>query len=114
MPEIAYLNLGNPRFSVGVCPETHWNPKNRSYRPGCIMCIGDLQTANLQGLRKRRKLNPNPHVIFFHPSKVFINWFVTYLGTGSGSMSHAIMRTIAPTGHLYTFEFHEQRAKIAK
>ena len=35
-------------------------------------------------------------------------------GTGSGSMSHAIMRTIAPTGHLYTFEFHEQRAKIAK
>ncbi len=28
-------------------------------------------------------------------------------------MSHAILRTIAPSGHLYTFEFHEQRAKMA-
>ena len=36
------------------------------------------------------------------------------LGTGSGSLSHAIIRTIAPTGHLHTFEFHEQRANIAR
>ncbi|XP_014772887.1 tRNA (adenine(58)-N(1))-methyltransferase catalytic subunit TRMT61A [Octopus bimaculoides] len=34
-------------------------------------------------------------------------------GTGSGSLSHAILRTILPTGHLHTFEFHEQRAEIA-
>lgn len=39
---------------------------------------------------------------------------VVETGTGSGSMSHAIMRTIAPTGHLFTFEFHEQRAKLAR
>ncbi|CAL8298220.1 unnamed protein product [Arctogadus glacialis] len=31
-------------------------------------------------------------------------------GTGSGSLSHAILRTIAPTGHLHTVEFHKQRA----
>lgn len=35
-------------------------------------------------------------------------------GTGSGSLSHAIIRTIAPTGHLYTFEFHKQRADLAR
>lgn len=36
-------------------------------------------------------------------------------GTGSGSLSHAILRTVAPTGHLHTVEFHEQRAqKVAE
>ncbi|XP_077179888.1 tRNA (adenine(58)-N(1))-methyltransferase catalytic subunit TRMT61A [Paroedura picta] len=34
-------------------------------------------------------------------------------GTGSGSLSHAIIRTISPTGHLYTVEFHQQRAEKA-
>ncbi|XP_070777096.1 tRNA (adenine(58)-N(1))-methyltransferase catalytic subunit TRMT61A [Enoplosus armatus] len=34
-------------------------------------------------------------------------------GTGSGSLSHAILRTIAPTGHLHTVEFHQQRAEKA-
>ncbi|KAJ8290348.1 hypothetical protein GJAV_G00011720 [Gymnothorax javanicus] len=34
-------------------------------------------------------------------------------GTGSGSLSHAILRTIAPDGHLYTVEFHQQRAEKA-
>jgi hypothetical protein len=36
-----------------------------------------------------------------------------FSGTGSGSLSHAIISTIMPEGHLYTFEFHEQRAQKA-
>ncbi|ORZ28591.1 tRNA methyltransferase complex subunit Cpd1 [Lobosporangium transversale] len=34
-------------------------------------------------------------------------------GTGSGSFSHSIARTLAPTGHLYTFEYHQERANAA-
>ncbi|KAL3277530.1 hypothetical protein HHI36_012875 [Cryptolaemus montrouzieri] len=35
-------------------------------------------------------------------------------GTGSGSLSHAIIRKIKPSGHLYTFDFHETRVDIAR
>ncbi len=35
-------------------------------------------------------------------------------GTGSGGLSHVIARTVSPNGHLYTYEFHEQRAALAK
>ncbi|XP_066150717.1 tRNA (adenine(58)-N(1))-methyltransferase catalytic subunit TRMT61A [Euwallacea fornicatus] len=35
-------------------------------------------------------------------------------GTGSGSLSHAIIRAVKPHGHLYTFDFHEIRSKTAK
>ncbi|CAE6349516.1 unnamed protein product [Rhizoctonia solani] len=35
-------------------------------------------------------------------------------GTGSGSFSHSIARTIGPTGKLFSFEFHEQRANKAR
>ncbi|KAH9502795.1 tRNA (adenine(58)-N(1))-methyltransferase catalytic subunit trmt61a [Bulinus truncatus] len=38
---------------------------------------------------------------------------VAEAGTGSGSLSHAIIRTILPAGHLFTFEFHKERSEKA-
>ncbi|XP_045588793.2 tRNA (adenine(58)-N(1))-methyltransferase catalytic subunit TRMT61A [Procambarus clarkii] len=34
-------------------------------------------------------------------------------GTGSGSLSHALLRAIGPTGKLYTCDFHKERAQVA-
>lgn len=35
-------------------------------------------------------------------------------GTGSGSLSHAFIRAIKPSGHLHTFDFHEVRCNLAR
>ncbi|KAJ3414497.1 tRNA (adenine(58)-N(1))-methyltransferase catalytic subunit trmt61a [Chytridiales sp. JEL 0842] len=35
-------------------------------------------------------------------------------GTGSGSFSHSIARSISPSGKLYTFEYHKERADKAR
>ncbi|XP_012224810.1 tRNA (adenine(58)-N(1))-methyltransferase catalytic subunit TRMT61A isoform X2 [Linepithema humile] len=48
------------------------------------------------------------HLMELKPGSVIIE-----TGTGSGSLSHSLIRTIRPNGHLYTFDFHEQRVFIA-
>lgn len=42
------------------------------------------------------------------------NMVMVESGTGSGAMSHAIMRTIAPMGMLHTFEFNKHRVTEAR
>lgn len=42
------------------------------------------------------------------------NMIVCESGTGSGAMSHAIMRSIAPKGKLHTYEFNKLRVEKAR
>ncbi|KAJ8883040.1 hypothetical protein PR048_014879 [Dryococelus australis] len=39
---------------------------------------------------------------------------VVEAGTGSGSLSHAMIRCIKPGGHLFTFDFHSHRVSVAQ
>ena len=51
-----------------------------------------------------------------HFIKTVENWFYhfVFVGTGSGSLSHSLIRTIRPHGRLYTYDFHQQRVDVAR
>ncbi|XP_034934518.1 tRNA (adenine(58)-N(1))-methyltransferase catalytic subunit TRMT61A isoform X1 [Chelonus insularis] len=48
------------------------------------------------------------HLLNLIPGSVVVE-----TGTGSGCLSHFLIRTIKPHGHLYTFDFHKQRVELA-
>eukprot|EP00536_Pseudo-nitzschia_multiseries_P010445 jgi/Psemu1/297576/fgenesh1_pm.319_\ len=68
-----------------------------------------------------RSLNHRTQIIHFLDASMIVfylnirpNMVVCESGTGSGALSHCIMRSIAPRGMLHTFEFNQQRAEEAR
>ena len=48
-------------------------------------------------------------------SAQFVRWPIdNFSGTGSGSFSHSVARSIGKGGHLWSYEFHETRAAKAR
>lgn len=68
-----------------------------------------------------RSLNHRTQIIHFLDASMIVyylnirpNMVVCESGTGSGALSHCIMRSIAPKGMLHTYEFNKQRAETAR
>mmetsp|Transcript_21897 Transcript_21897/g.51908 ORF Transcript_21897/g.51908 Transcript_21897/m.51908 type:complete len:513 (-) Transcript_21897:497-2035(-) len=68
-----------------------------------------------------RSLNHRTQIVHFLDASMIVfylnirpNMVVCESGTGSGALSHCILRSIAPRGMLHTFEFNQQRAEEAR
>ena len=67
-----------------------------------------LTSTSPAALASSRQVRPYPshRILLINPSQP--------TGTGSGSFSHSVARTVSSSGHLWSYEFHELRASNAR
>lgn len=84
------------------------------------LAAGHLNMTEAMSYRRTLTLHLGVYISHLNssmPEKAFpLKWssLLSPSGTGSASLSHALLRTIVPTGHLHTVEFHEKRADAAR
>lgn len=135
------LYLSNNVYAIDIFPEIK-NKKGDMVENVFQTTFGALKVRNLIGVEYGSRielskgwghvLQPTPELwsltlphrtqIIYTPDISMIIFqldlvpgsIVVEAGTGSGSLTHALIRRVKPQGHVYTFDFHEQRAKIAR
>uniref|UniRef100_A0A7N9CS79 tRNA (adenine(58)-N(1))-methyltransferase n=2 Tax=Macaca fascicularis TaxID=9541 RepID=A0A7N9CS79_MACFA len=125
-PELWTLNLPH-RTQILYSTDIALITMMLELRPGSVVCesgadrqplvLGaDGEAERVAPSGKRPGLPQGAHCRWrvFPSSSMIRSSPATNECTGSGSVSHAIIRTIAPTGHLHTVEFHQQRAEKAR
>lgn len=81
-----------------------------------ILYLADIAfiTSRLNIRRGSLVIEAGPlRLLFLYLSSVIYS-LPHVLGTGSGSFTHSVARTIGESGHLWSYEFHEARANKAR
>lgn len=81
-----------------------------------------LYLADIAFVTARLAIRPGSHIIEAGAhiagkralTYIYLTLCLIFPGTGSGSFSHSVARTVGPSGHLYSFEFHQPRADKAR
>ena len=102
-----HLNFVNQPWGVKV---EAYNKPDKFIR--AIKPTSTLITETLA--RKTQILYPMDNSAIVFKLDLVPGSIVVEAGTGSGSLSCAITETIGEEGHLYTFEFNQQRAEVTK
>lgn len=139
--DLVILYLNNNFYAIDVRTEIK-NKKGEMVENVCQTTFGALKVKNVIGTQYGSRielskgwghiLQPTPELwsltlphrtqIIYTPDISMIllqldlvpGCVVVEAGTGSGSLTHALIRRVRPHGHVYTFDFHEQRAKLAQ
>ncbi|GIX63190.1 tRNA (adenine(58)-N(1))-methyltransferase catalytic subunit TRMT61A [Babesia caballi] len=87
---------------------THWRADN-SHSDSSHPNIGTKLRHRYHSAQYRADISLAVLLLDLHPGKRVVE-----CGTGSGTLSYTLATTVAPTGHVFTYDFHNQRKQFAE